>query len=120
MEIVENAIRFAPADGQVELEAGSILDQAPGDQRHWVTISVHDTGPGMSPEEQERVFDRFFRGSLAESGHIPGTGLGLSIAQEIMQAHGGRVTVESRCVPGQGCTFALWLPSAPKNRPDGE
>ncbi len=119
-EIVENAIRFAPADGQVELEAGSILDQAPGDQQHWVTISVHDTGPGISPEEQERVFDRFFRGSLAESGHIPGTGLGLSIAQEIMQAHGGRVTVESRCVPGQGCTFTLWLPSAPENRPDGE
>jgi signal transduction histidine kinase len=115
-EMVENAIRFTPADGQVELEAGSILHDA----RHWVTISVHDTGPGIPPEEQERVFDRFFRGSLAESGHIPGTGLGLSIAQEIMQAHGGRVTVESRGVPGQGCTFILWLPSAPDNRPEGE
>jgi PAS domain S-box-containing protein len=115
-EMVENAIRFTPADGQVELEAGSILHDA----RHWVTISVHDTGPGISPEEQERVFDRFFRGSLAESGHIPGTGLGLSIAQEITQAHGGRVTVESRGVPGQGCTFILWLPSAPDNRPTGE
>jgi PAS domain S-box-containing protein len=115
-EIVENAIRFTPADGQVTLDAGSILHDA----QHWVTVSVHDTGPGISPEEQERVFDRFFRGSLAESGHIPGTGLGLSIAQEIMQAHGGRVTVESRGVPGQGCTFILWLPSAPDNRPTGE
>ena len=44
----------------------------------WVTISVRDTGPGISAEEQERVFDRFFRGKLAESGHVPGTGLGLT------------------------------------------
>ncbi len=54
------------------------------------------------------MFDRFFRGSLAESGHIPGIGLGLSIAQEIMRAHGSRVTVES----GEaGSTFKLWLPA---------
>ena len=71
---------------------------------------MHDTGPGISPEEQEQVFDRFFRGCLAESGQVPGTGLGLSIAQEIVHAHGGRVTVKS--APGQGSTLTLWLQSA--------
>jgi signal transduction histidine kinase len=75
----------------------------------WVTISVRDTGPGISAEEQERVFDRFFRGKLAESGHVPGTGLGLSMAQEILRAHGGRITVESQL--GEGAAFTLWLRS---------
>jgi two-component system OmpR family sensor kinase len=72
-----------------------------------VTVAVRDTGPGISPEEQRQVFDRFYRGSLAESGHIPGTGLGLSIVEEIMRAHGGRATVESTL--DQGSTFTLWL-----------
>jgi two-component system sensor histidine kinase VicK len=52
----------------------------------------------------------FFRGSLAESGHIPGTGLGLSIAQEIVRPHGGQVVVESQ--EGVGTTFTIWLPPA--------
>jgi signal transduction histidine kinase len=55
----------------------------------------------------EKIFDRFYRGSLAESGHVPGTGLGLSITQEIVRAHGGRITVESAV--GQGSTFTIWL-----------
>jgi two-component system OmpR family sensor kinase len=57
-----------------------------------------------------RLFERFFRGRLAESGHTAGVGLGLSIAQKIAQAHGGRITVESAL--GQGSTFTLWLRSA--------
>ena len=72
-----------------------------------MTIAVRDTGPGISPEEQERVFDYFYRGSLAESGHVPGTGLGLSIVKAIMDAHGGRVMVESK--EGEGSTFTLWI-----------
>jgi len=103
-ELVENAIIFTPAGGKVTVEVGT----AEKDEQRWVIIAVRDTGPGISPEEQERVFDRFYRGSLAESGHVPGTGLGLSVAQEIMHAHGGRVTVESRA--GQGSTFRVWLP----------
>jgi signal transduction histidine kinase len=71
---------------------------------------VRDTGPGISAEEQERVFDRFFRGTLAESGHVPGTGLGLSMALEILRAHGGRITVESEL--GEGAAFKLWLRTA--------
>ncbi|MEE8392232.1 MAG: PAS domain S-box protein [Anaerolineae bacterium] len=105
-EIVENAITFTPAGGQVTVEVKAIE----GDDRHWVAIVVEDTGLGISSEEQEKIFDRFFRGSPAESGHIPGTGLGLSIAQEIVHAHGGRVTVESE--EGVGSTFTIWLPLA--------
>jgi two-component system cell cycle sensor histidine kinase/response regulator CckA len=103
-KIIENAIVFTPPGGQVTLE----LATARAEGRLWVTAGVHDTGPGISPEEQEKVFDRFFRGSLAEAGEVPGTGLGLSIAYEIVRAHGGRITVESQV--GQGATFTIWLP----------
>ncbi|MBN1874079.1 MAG: PAS domain S-box protein [Anaerolineae bacterium] len=103
-ELLENAINFTPTGGDITIEAELTED----DVRLWATIAVRDTGPGIPIEEQFHVFDRFFRGSIAESGHIPGTGLGLSIVDEIMRAHGGRVTVESQ--PGAGSMFKLWLP----------
>jgi len=103
-ELVENAVIFTEPGGQVTIEVGT----TEMDGRHWVMIAVRDTGPGILPEDQERVFERFFRGQLASSGHIPGTGLGLSIAEEIMRAHGGRLTVESQL--GEGSIFTLWLP----------
>jgi PAS domain S-box-containing protein len=103
-KLVENAITFTPSGRQVVLEAGTAEEKG----RTWLTLAVRDTGPGISLEEQEKVFDRFFRGELAESGHTPGTGLGLSIAQEIVRAHGGRITVESQM--GEGSTFTIWLP----------
>jgi PAS domain S-box-containing protein len=106
-ELVKNAVTFTPLGGQVTIKAASVEHEG----RTWVTVAVQDTGPGIPAEEQPRVFDRFFRGLLTESGHIPGTGLGLSMAQEILRAHGGRVTVDS--TPGQGSTFTLWLPAAP-------
>ena len=106
-ELVENAVIFTPTGGRVIIEAGAVEEEG----QRWVTVAVRDTGPGISPEEQERVFDRFYRGSLAESGHVPGTGLGLSFVEEIMRAHGGRVTVDSE--EGQGSTFTLWLRSVP-------
>ncbi len=106
-EIVENALNFTPAGGQVRLRA----DLQEKDGKTWIKVQVTDTGPGLTPEEEEHIFDRFFRGQLAESGHIPGTGLGLSIAQEIAHAHGGKVTVASRL--DEGSTFTVWLPPAP-------
>ncbi|MCP4539019.1 MAG: PAS domain S-box protein [Chloroflexi bacterium] len=110
-EVVENAIVFtaglaqSASGGRVTLQ----VEAVEADGATWVTVTVQDTGPGIPLEEQEKVFDRFFRGGLAESGHIPGVGLGLSIAQEIMRAHGGRVTVESGKV---GSMFKLWLLSS--------
>jgi signal transduction histidine kinase len=109
-KLLENAITFTPAGGRITIEAGTT--EASG--QSWVTIAVQDTGPGISAEEQEHIFDRFYRGILAESGHVPGTGLGLSMVQEILRDHGGRVTVESDNVPGEGSTFTLWLPTIPQ------
>jgi len=116
-EIVENAIVFTPSGGQVEIQTGTAEDSC----RTWVTIAVRDTGSGIPPGEREKVFDRFFRGSVVESGHLAGTGLGLSIAGEIIRAHGGQVTVESadnapsewrHPEEDEGSTFTIWLPTA--------
>jgi PAS domain S-box-containing protein len=107
-EVVENAVLFTPAGGTITISTST----AEASDRSWVTIAVKDTGPGISAEEQEFVFDRFFRGKLTESGHTPGSGLGLSLAQEIVAAHGGRLTVESDSVAGLGSTFTFWLLAA--------
>jgi PAS domain S-box-containing protein len=104
-EIVENALTFTLPGGSVTLEAAI----AESEGRMWVTIAVRDSGPGIPSDEQDRVFERFFRGGRVEAGQIPGTGLGLSIVQEIARAHGGQVTVASGI---KGSTFTLWLPIA--------
>jgi PAS domain S-box-containing protein len=107
-EIVENSITYTPSGGQVGLSAQVVQE---GDEEgEWLAIAVRDTGPGIPLDEQARVFDRFFRGSLVEAGNIPGTGLGLSIAEEIVRAHGGHITVDSE--EGAGATFTIWLPLA--------
>ncbi|HOU13013.1 MAG TPA: ATP-binding protein [Anaerolineae bacterium] len=103
-EVLENALIFTPSGGAVTI--ATALTEAHG--HPWVTLTVQDTGPGIAAEEKPKLFNRFFRGRLAESGHIPGTGLGLSIVYEIMRAHGGDVTVESE--EGRGSVFTLWLP----------
>jgi signal transduction histidine kinase len=102
-ELINNAITFTPHGGEVTVAAGT----AEREGERWVAIAVRDSGVGIPSSEQERVFDRFYRGSAADSGHVPGSGLGLSIVREIMRTHGGRVTVESR--EGEGSTFTLWL-----------
>jgi PAS domain S-box-containing protein len=102
-EVVENAVAFTPAGGSVSLAVAAVNCEG----ESWVTITVRDTGPGISADEQGRIFDRFYRGKVVESGQLPGTGLGLSMVQRIMEAHGGRVTVDSQL--GQGSTFTLWL-----------
>ncbi|MDQ0870422.1 signal transduction histidine kinase [Arthrobacter sp. V1I9] len=73
-----------------------------------MSISVTDQGEGLSPEDQERVFERFYRVDSARSRHTGGTGLGLSIVKHVASNHGGEVTLWSQ--PGQGSTFTLRLP----------
>jgi PAS domain S-box-containing protein len=106
VELVENAFTFTPPNGRVTLE----ITQDTTERLGWTRISVTDSGPGILPEEQPNVFNRFFRGSLAASGNTPGVGLGLSIVWEIMRLHGGSVTCE--CCEGTGCRVSLWLPPA--------
>jgi PAS domain S-box-containing protein len=105
-EVVENAVIFTPRGGRVTISTRCETS----DTGSYGVIEVSDTGPGLTPDELPRIFDRFFRGKQAESGHIPGSGLGLSIAQAIAHAHGGDLTVHSEA--GRGCTFSLRLPAA--------
>jgi len=108
--LVENAIRYTPKGGKVVVSTGK--EEAAG--RVWVTATVADTGMGIPEEELPHVFDRFFRGEGPQMMQIPGTGLGLTIVGEIVELHGGRVTVESRV--GKGTTFTVWLPLADAGR----
>jgi signal transduction histidine kinase len=70
-----------------------------------VVLSVLDSGPGIPPDEIERVFERFFRGDRARG--TPGTGLGLAIARHILRAHGGQIWAENRRPPARGAAFHL-------------
>jgi signal transduction histidine kinase len=71
-------------------------------------VEVQDTGGGIPPEDQQRLFDRLYRASSATKDHVPGTGLGLTIVKAITEAHGGTVSLESEV--GAGSTFRLAFP----------
>ena len=104
--LVANAIQYTPQGGRVVVSTGKW--EAEG--RTWATTSVADTGIGIPAEELSHVFERFFRGEGPRQMQVPGTGLGLAIVREIVELHGGRVTVESQV--GEGTTFTVWLPLA--------
>jgi two-component system phosphate regulon sensor histidine kinase PhoR len=83
--LLHNAIKFTPRKGKIIVEVDN-------EDEEWVTISVTDTGPGISPQARERIFERFYRGDRAR--HTEGTGLGLAIAKHIVSAHGGTIWSE--------------------------
>jgi signal transduction histidine kinase len=98
--LISNAVKFTPAGGTVEVAAGSSGDA--------VWVEVRDTGIGIAPDDQERLFNKFFRTRSATKASIQGTGLGLAISKAIVHAHGGSIHVES--AEGQGTTFRVNLP----------
>ncbi len=98
--LVGNAVKFTPDNGHVRIFAG------PDDQG--VKISVSDTGSGISKEKVDMIFDKYHQAALSGSNKMKGTGLGLSIVRQIINAHGGRVWVES--TSSQGSTFSFLLP----------
>jgi signal transduction histidine kinase len=104
--LIENALHYTPAGGEVKVR----IDQTTIEERKWGIIEVQDTGIGIPDEELPHVFDRFFRGEKPQEMNLPGTGLGLAIVKEIVELHGGQVTVESWV--DEGTTFTLWLPLA--------
>jgi two-component system OmpR family sensor kinase len=111
LNLVDNALRHTPAGGTVT------LDLIHGERE--AIIRVRDTGPGISAEHLPRIFERFYRIDSARSREMGGTGLGLAISQEIAEAHGGRIEVESTV--GVGTTFTVVLPSpnpAPSSAPE--
>jgi heavy metal sensor kinase len=102
VNILHNAVKYSPVGGtitvQVRRDAG------------WVLVQVADTGSGIPPEHQGRVFERFYRVDRARSRDAGGVGLGLPIAKWAVQAHGGDITVNNN--PGGGCTFQIQVPLA--------
>jgi len=100
--LISNAIRHTPAGGQVNICARRVDGG--------VSVSVIDSGEGISPVDLPHVFERFYRGEKSRSRASGGAGLGLAIAKGIVEAHGGQITVESDL--GQVTTFTFFLPKA--------
>ncbi|MDR7421241.1 MAG: ATP-binding protein [Armatimonadota bacterium] len=104
--LLSNAIAYTPTGGAVEISAGA------DDDTVWIRVS--DSGPGIPPEDQARIFEPFYRGQ--SSRRFPqGMGLGLAIAHDVAAAHGGRLEVES--TPPRGSRFTLRLPRGPARPP---
>jgi signal transduction histidine kinase len=95
--LLDNATRLAPVGSTIRLQTAR--------ERDWVSISVADEGPGIAPDDQRRIFDRFWRADRSR----PGGGLGLAIVKQTVEAHGGTVLVAS--TPSVGSTFYLCLPA---------
>jgi two-component system sensor histidine kinase SenX3 len=107
--LIDNAVRYSPENTQVGIGL-SVRDGV-------VSVSVSDQGDGMSPADQERVFERFYRVDAARSRHTGGTGLGLSIVKHVVGNHGGEVTLWS--APRTGSTFTVRLPELSPSTSDG-
>src|SRR5436305_3811672 len=98
--LLDNAVKYSKPGGTVFLRAESDGDG--------VRISVADEGPGISPDDLPRIFERFYRADKSRSSEQSGTGLGLSIVKHIAQLHGGSVKAKSE--PGKGTTISVVLP----------
>jgi two-component system CheB/CheR fusion protein len=98
--LLSNALKYSPASVPIRVSAGASADL--------VTVRVQDRGTGIPQDQQERIFERFFRIDNSSRQHVPGVGLGLYLAAEITRRQGGRIWVES--TPGGGATFCFTIP----------
>jgi two-component system sensor histidine kinase GlrK len=98
--LLSNAIKFTPRGGTIAIHALSERDQ--------LVIDVIDSGPGVPPEERNRIFEAFYQGTTPQGGHVKGTGIGLSVVTEFVNAHGGAIEIVDR--PTGGAHFRVRLP----------
>lgn len=101
MNLISNAIKFTPAQGRVTVSASSNGSEN-------VQVSVCDTGPGVPPDEREKIFAKFYQIAELNGLNPKGTGLGLAISKALVELHGGKIWVESE--EGHGSTFSFTLP----------
>ncbi|HEX8036351.1 MAG TPA: HAMP domain-containing sensor histidine kinase [Ktedonobacterales bacterium] len=102
LNLLDNALRHAPQGGTVEI-AGTV-------EGRWVRVTIGDSGPGIAPENRERIFERFYRLDASRSAATGGSGLGLAIVRSLVEAHGGTIRVEER--QEGGAQFSFTLPRA--------
>lgn len=100
LNLIDNAIKYTPPKGKVSLTVER--------QNGFAKVQVRDTGIGIQKEEQDKIFDRFYRVDRARSRELGGSGLGLSIAKAVVELHHGRIEVKSE--PKRGSTFSVFLP----------
>ena len=108
--LLMNAINYSPGGGEIAIRARVLGDQ--------VRVEIEDHGIGLSPEDQRKVFERFYRASSGRSLREQGSGLGLAIVQDLVEAHGGQVGVRSQL--GKGSTFWFTLPMADERVAESE
>jgi signal transduction histidine kinase len=101
--LIGNAVKFTPAGGRVVVSARP-------DGGEWIRVSVIDDGPGISPEEKDRIFDKFYQVAQVGEAKPKGTGLGLAISKALIELHGGKIWVESQL--SRGSIFNFTLPVA--------
>lgn len=100
--LLDNAIKYSKSNKKISIQLELRND--------FITITVNDQGIGIPREEQEKIFEKFYRGSQARGLNVEGVGIGLALVKHVAESHGGSVSVESR--PGQGSRFRLRLPTA--------
>jgi len=100
--LLSNAVKFAPAGSTVDVAAARVDGE--------VRVSVSDSGPGIAPEDQARIFEEFQQAAAGREQR-EGTGLGLALSRRLVELHGGHIWVDSEV--GKGSTFAFTLPMPP-------
>jgi signal transduction histidine kinase len=101
LNLLHNAVKYTGAVKRIRLRARR--------SGRSVAVEVVDNGPGVRPHDRKRIFERFYRGDDLLSRQTEGTGLGLAICKKIVEAHGGRIELDSKM--GEGSTFRILLPA---------
>ena len=108
VNILHNAVKYSPPHTVIHLTASRETDRSSRETR--MLLEIVDSGSGIAPEDQEKVFERFYRTDKARSQSTGGTGLGLAITKWVVEAHDGTIGLESS--PGHGCKFFIRIPVA--------